>query len=84
MNVVMAIYNNVKSCIRMQSCDVNGNYQCHTSEMFNCENGLREGESLSPLLFSLYVNDLHKFLEDNSCQGTTIQTYDENDVMFHV
>ena len=84
MNVIQSIYDNVKSCIMMQACDVNGNTNVHVSEMFNCDNGPREGEILSPILFSLYVNDLSKFLEDNFCQGVIVDSCDENDVLFHV
>ena len=66
----------------MQSCDNVGNLNNYVSDMFDCQNGLREGEILSPLLFSLYVNDLCTFLEDNSCKGITL--CNENDVLFHV
>ena len=38
--------------------------------MSNC--GLLQGESTSPILFSLFINDLELFL-DNSQIGTTIQ-----------
>ena len=31
--------------------------------------GLRQGENLSPVLFSLFLNDLKGFLTSNSVQG---------------
>ena len=42
------MYTNVKACVR-----VDGFY----SEQFKCSTGLMQGEVLSPILFSLYVND---------------------------
>lgn len=42
------MYSNIKSCVK---------YQNHISEFFDCLEGLMQGESLSPFLFSLYVND---------------------------
>ena len=53
MNVIRNIYANVKSCVF-----VNG----EKSPEFECLKGVRQGENLSPILFSLYVNDLEKFL----------------------
>ena len=84
MNVMMSIYNNVKSCISMYTHTPNGKTVCNMSEMFNCENGLREGENLSPLLFSIYVNDLHQYLNAKQCKGTQIVYHDANDIMYYM
>ena len=35
------------------------------SEYFASNVGVRQGENLSPLLFSLYINDLEEYLLDN-------------------
>ena len=43
------MYNNVKPCAR------GGN---SSSEYFNCEVGLKQGEVMSPSLFSLFIEDL--------------------------
>ena len=48
-------YQNIKTCIRK------GN---EYSELFNCEIGVKQGENLSPYLFSLYLNDLEFFLAE--------------------
>ena len=47
---------------------LNGN----KSEFFNCEKGVRQGENLSPLLFSLYLNDLEDFLTSKNGSGIEI------------
>ena len=45
-NVVRNIYDNVKFCVQLNN---------NKSAYFNCYTGVREGESLSPLLFALYL-----------------------------
>ena len=47
------MYKNAKSCVR------NGN---NFSEYFVSNVGVRQGENLSPLLFSIFLNDLTDFL----------------------
>ena len=34
------------------------------TDNFSCHIGVRQGEKLSPLLFSLYLNDLQQFLQE--------------------
>lgn len=36
---------------------------------FHCENGVRQGENMSAFLFSMYLNDLHDFLNESDIQG---------------
>ena len=52
------MYEGIKSLIRM-----NG----RTTEFFNCNVGVRQGENLSPFLFSLFVNDIEDFLIEKKC-----------------
>ena len=47
------MYDYIKSCVSL-----NGNM----SELFSCQIGLREGDNLSPILFSFYLNDLKDHL----------------------
>ena len=56
LNVIQNMYKNIKSCV------FSGGQQ---SEYFGSHVGVRQGENLSPLLFSLYVNDLEAFLLEN-------------------
>ncbi len=53
LNIIQDMYSNIKSCVY-----ANGEF----SPLFDCQIGLREGDGLSPILFSLYVNDLLAFL----------------------
>ena len=54
-NVVRNMYANAKSCVMVNN-DI--------SEMFKVEVGVRQGENLSPVLFSLYLNDMNTYLKD--------------------
>ena len=44
----------------------------NTSETFECFLGVRQGESLSPFLFCLFVNDLKFCLESKGVEGVTV------------
>ena len=52
--LIKNMYNNIKSSVM-----VNG----EVSNYFACNIGLRQGETLSPFLFSIYLNDLESFLD---------------------
>ena len=62
-NVVRNIYDNVKSCVQLKN---------NKSAYFNCYTGARQGESLSPLLFALYLNDLESFLKYNNVKNLSL------------
>ena len=53
LNVAFQLYQNVKSCV-----ELNGK----KSDYFCCNIGVRQGDSLSPLLFAVFVNDLESYL----------------------
>ena len=55
------------------------------SDYFNCNNGLRQGENLSPFLFSLYLNDLEQFLNSNGVKRISCISDDlENDFNVYI
>lgn len=54
------LYSNVKSCVRHNS-------SC--SNFFPCEVGVRQGENLSPFLFSLFLNDLESYFIQHDITG---------------
>ena len=51
------MYNEVKLCVRHMGT---------LSDFFNCEVGLLQGETISPILFSLFANDIELFLSNNN------------------
>ena len=51
--VIYNLYKEAKSCIKRNM---------HISEFFACLIGVRQGENLSPLLFSIFLHDLKKHL----------------------
>ena len=62
-NVTRSIYCEVKTRVR---------YGGETSNTFNSFLGVRQGESLSPLLFSMYVNDMRAMLHESGSEGITV------------
>ena len=73
LKTVKAMYRNIKSCVSL-----NGK----SSPLFQCQVGLREGDNLSPILFSLYLNDLNDHLTSNASRGVTIDVEIDNMVHF--
>ena len=59
-NVISNMYKGTKSCIV---------YNKECSNYFPCCNGVRQGENLSPFLFSIYLNDLESFLSTCNLEG---------------
>ena len=57
LNVIQKMYENAKSCIRSSN---------NISEFFSCNQGVRQGENLSPLLFAIYLNDFRHFMGENN------------------
>ena len=49
LNVIKCMYRQIKSCVKFH-----GQY----SDFYTCYKGLIQGEALSPLFFSLFVNDI--------------------------
>ena len=70
-NIITKMYNQIKSRI------VHGD---GISDYFNCENGVRQGENLSSFLFSIYLNDMHDFLQENVVNGlpTISEMFEQN------
>ena len=62
-NAITSIYYCVKACVR-DSNDI--------SSSFSCPIGLRQGCKLSPILFSMYINELHTFLENQNTRGVQL------------
>ncbi len=58
LTVINNLYNEAKVCIRLINNQM--------AELFSCNVGVRQGENLLLLLFSIYLNDLEKFLNEHS------------------
>lgn len=59
-NIIKSMYNNIKSKIQTSE---------GSTPFFNCVNGVRQGENLSPFLFSIYLNDLEDYLRNRNFKG---------------
>jgi hypothetical protein len=64
LTIIKSLYSNLKSCVR---------FQTELSNFFHCTNGLMQGEGLSPLLFSLYVNDFENAFINDLCDDIHFQ-----------
>ena len=62
-NIIVNMYSGTKSCISYNDCK---------SEFFPCNNGVRQGENLSPFLFAVFMNDIESYL--TSCNLNGLQT----------
>ena len=62
-NIIQGIYLTAKSKVREPT---------PPTDSFDCALGVRQGESLSPFLFSMYVNDLEDFLRNNGSTSIDI------------
>ena len=68
------MYQNIKSCVSVNS---------NLPKFFLCNCGVRQGESLSPLLFSLFLNDLECHLNNNNNDGIALRC-NELDMMLKI
>ena len=68
-DVIVNMYSNIKSRV------YNG---AEFSEFFPCNVGVRQGENLSPVLFSIYLNDLDNFLSSKNLYGVSIVSDEED------
>ena len=63
LKVIQSLYSNIKSKIVANN---------ESSAFFPSFSGVRQGENLSPILFALYLNDLHSFLRSRNVNGITV------------
>ena len=66
LNIMKSIYSNVKS--RVKFCNKLGNE-------FPCSLGVRQGICLSPILFSLYLNDIEEQFINSGIEGIDVDVF---------
>ena len=62
------MYENIKSCVKIND---------ETSAFFLSQCGVRQGENLSPLPFSMYLNDLDFFLISGGVNSIDLEIISE-------
>ena len=65
LNIILSMYNDIKSCVFSQGS---------TSSFFSIFAGIRQGENLSPVFFSLYLNNLESYLIHNFAAGIHVDS----------
>ena len=70
-DVIKSIYKSVQGCVKT--------HQGFT-DTFDCPLGLRQGCSLSPILFSLFIDDLNSMMHDSNVRG--VQMFPNLDEIF--
>lgn len=73
LRIINNMYKGIKSCVSL-----NG----QKTSFFSIYSGLRQGENLSPILFSLFINDMEDYLSQNQCEGVDIEYSDEDVFVF--
>ena len=71
--VIKNLYSNVKSCVSVNN---------ELSPFFGSYCGVRQGENLSPVLFSLYLNDLEAYLFERQNVGIAMNSDSEDPITF--
>ena len=64
LNVVKSMYSSIRSCVKIN--------QNALTELFSCNKGIRQGDSLSPVLFSLFMNDRPQYFKESKSPGVML------------
>ena len=72
--IKLCIKNNVPQCSHQQQSEnnINDNQDDEESYFFKSINGVCQGESLSPFLFSMFLNDIDSFLKSDAEVGLSV------------
>ena len=60
LNSIKAVYKSVKSCVKVRDT---------LTESFDCHIGVRQGCMISPILFSLFINEFAELIEQSGLRG---------------
>lgn len=69
LKLIQSLYDNIKSRVKISGS---------TSTFFPCRIGVRQGENLSPFLFSIFLNDLECYLTQNGISGLKCDFNDDD------
>ena len=64
LNVIKSMYSSITSCVKINQNTI--------TDIFSCNKGIRQGDGLSPVLFSLFMNDLPEYFRANKCPGVML------------
>ena len=64
--VIQSMYKSLKSCVKTPQ---------GLTEVFDCSTGTRQGCILSPLLFTLFLNEYIDMIKDATCQGVYVNEF---------
>lgn len=65
LRILSKMYANIKSCVKLSSVK-------QTTEYFHCNVGTRQGDISSPVIFSIFINDLCSLLREKCGSGIFI------------
>ena len=55
------MYGSIESCVKI--------YPGTVTAPFSCNKGIRQGDGLNPVLFSIYMNNIPNLFNDSKCKG---------------
>ena len=73
LRVIQNMYANIKSCVTVNGQD---------SQFFNSNRGVRQGDNISPVHFSLFLNDLEDHLLADQVNGIPVDYKTDDLVQF--
>ena len=68
------MYSSIRSCVKIN--------QNALTELFSCNKGIRQGDGLSPVLFSLFMNDLPQYFKESKSPGVMLGNRTINCLMY--
>ena len=74
LKVIKSMYSSIRSCVKVN--------QNTMTESFLCNKGTRQGDGLSPVLFSLFMNDLPEYFRAHNCPSVKLGNQSLNCLMY--